>query len=374
MSFFDEGDDEPPRRTASEGRASRPRPRRPAARGERAPDHQTVMVRRGIALVLVLIVVFLVVFLISRAASSARLNSLRNYNSDVVQIAQDSDQNVGAPYFSTLSKAQGQSAATVQPQLDRLRQLADNDVSRAKGLSVPGEMSTAQGDLLLALQLREEAVTDAANQIPTALGGLNARTAFSRIAGDNAAIYASDVLFAQRVTPLVAQVLSDNNIQPPMLPTSRWLRDLNWLNTSVVAQRLRPGVAGTGTNGTALAPGTHGHKLDNVLVDGNVLNPPPSDNNITSGPNPTFVVQVQNSSQNQASDVKVMVSVTAQDKTITAFKVLPSTQPGNTYNVPVTVRGVALQVPAKISVVIDAVPGETNLANNSATFTAVFGS
>ena len=374
MSFFDEGDDEPPRRTASEGQAPRPRPRRPAPRGERAPDHQTIMVRRGIALVVVLVVVFLVVFLISRAASSARLNSLKNYNSDVIQIAQDSDQNVGAPYFSTLSRAQGQSAATVRPTLDQLSMRAENDVNRAKGLSVPGEMDTAQNDLVLALQLREEAVTDAADQIPTALGGLNARSAFQRIAGDNGAIYASDVLFAQRVTPLIGQVLSDNDIQPPALPTSRWVQDLNWLNTSVVAQRLRPGIAGTGTNGTALAPGTHGHKLGEVLVDGNVLNSPPSDNNITSGPNPTFVVQVDNDSQNQASDVRVSVSVTAQGKTITAFKVLPSTQPGNTYNVSITVRGVALQVPAKISVAIAPVPGETNTANNSGTFTAVFGS
>jgi len=86
------------------------------------------------------------------------------------------------------------------------------------------------------------------------------------------------------------------------------------------------------------------------------------------------VVQVDNDSQNQASDVRVSVSVTAQGKTITAFKVLPSTQPGNTYNVSITVRGVALQVPAKISVAIAPVPGETNTANNSGTFTAVFGS
>ena len=45
---------------------------------------------------------------------------------------------------------------------------------------------------------------------------------------------------------------------------------------------------------------------------------------------------------------------------------------GQSYTTPVQVRGVPLQVPASVTAYVVPVPGEKNIANNKATFTALF--
>jgi len=368
LSFFD--DDEPPATATHETRP--PRPRRPTAARTHAADHQTIMVRRGVVFGVGLILLFLVVLFVSSCESNARKNAVRDYNTDVVNIGRDS-QGVGDAYFATLSSAQGKSSAQLVPALDQIRSRAQQDVTNAQNLSVPGSLDGAQTNLLLALDFREEAVNDVANQIPVALGGLSdAGPALKKIAGDNEQILASDVIFQVRVSPLIAEQVASHDIQAAALPSSVWVRDLSWLQEGVVAARLT-GASGTGTNGTALAPGTHGHSLTSVAVAGNTLNPAPQVNNISGGANPTFAVALQNTGQNSQTGVQVQVSVTAEGQKRTTTKTIPLTKPGGTYTVPVQVQGVPLQVPASISVYVLPVPGEKNIANNKGTFTAVFG-
>lgn len=329
------------------------------------------MVRRGIAFGFGLILLFLVVLGISSCESSAHKNAVRDYNNDVVKIGSDS-QHTGDAYFAALSTAQGKSSAQVEPELDQIRTQAQQQVSTAKGLSVPSGLGGAQTNLLLALDLREEAVADVANQIPVALGGLNtAGAALKRIAGDNEQILASDVIFQVRVAPLIAQEVSSSGIAAAALPSSVWVRDLSWLQEGTVAARLT-GAAGTGTNGTALAPGTHGHSLVSVSVGGTTLNPAPQVNNISGGANPTFTVTFDNTGQNSQTGVGVQVSVTAEGQKRSALKTYPLTKPGGTYTEAVQVQGVPLQVPASVTVDVLPVPGEKNTANNKGTFTAVF--
>ncbi len=368
MSFFD--DDEPPAQETRQPRA--PRPRRPTTAGAHAADHQTIMVRRGVFFGVALIGLILVVLLISSCESSARHDALVSYNNDVVKIAQSS-QRVGDAFFSDLANAQGKSAAQVGPELDALSVQAKQDYDNANRLSPPGSLDVAQRALLLALDLRWEAVSDTASKIPVALGGLSdSGPALKAIAGDMERVLASDVLFQDRVTPLIAQELSANGISPAALPSSVWVHDLSWLQQGTVASRLT-GAAGTGTNGTALAPGTHGHSLDSVSVGGNTLMSGGSVNNISGGANPTFTVNLTNTGENNETGVTVQVSVTGQGQTRTASKVLPLTKPGQSYTVPVQVQGVPLQVPASVTAYVVPVPGEKNVANNKSTYTAVFG-
>jgi len=367
LSFFD--DDEPPATATHQPRP--PRPRRSTAAGAHAADQQTIMVRRGVAFGAGLILLFVVVLFVSSCESTARKNAVRTYNNNVVKIGNDSER-VGAAYFSTLSSAQGKSSAVVEPQLDQLHRQTQQDVSNAKGLNVPGSLGGAQSDLLLALDLREEAVGDVAREIPVALGGLSdAGPALKQIAGDNEALLASDVVFQVRVTPLIAEQLASHGIQAAAVPSSVWVRDLSWLQQGAVAGRLT-GATGTGTNGTTLAAGTHGHSLTSVSVGGNTLNPAPQVNNISGGANPTFSVAFQNTGQNSETDVGVQVSVTAEGQKRTTTKTIPLTKPGGTYTLPVQVQGVPLQVPASVFVYVLPVPGEQNIANNKGTFTAVF--
>ena len=73
-------------------------------------------------------------------------------------------------------------------------------------------MSGAQRDLLLALDFRTEGVAKVASLVRTALGG-QAKQASTLIAGDMEIFLASDVIYSQRVAPLIQQTLTSNGIQ-----------------------------------------------------------------------------------------------------------------------------------------------------------------
>ncbi len=72
-------------------------------------------------------------------------------------------------------------------------------------------MASAQRDLLLALDLRVEGMTKLAALLPTALGG-QAKQASTKIAGDMEIFLASDVIYSQRVAPLIQQTLAADGV------------------------------------------------------------------------------------------------------------------------------------------------------------------
>src|SRR5262249_42824565 len=137
--------------------------------------------------------------------------ALKSYNRSVSELARESDEQVAHPLFATLTNAAGKSALSVEEQVDQLRINAQNLANRAKGLSVPSEMTAAQRYLLLALDLRTEGLTKLAALLPTALGK-QGKQASAQIAGDMENFLASDVIYSQRVTPLIQQTLGSAGV------------------------------------------------------------------------------------------------------------------------------------------------------------------
>ena len=137
-------------------------------------------------------------------------------------------------------------------------------------------MKSAQPDLELLLSLRRDGVANVADQIQTALGGTaGAGTAVDEIAGQMQAFNASDVVYSQRVAPLILKGLKDDGIAASydgtageqVLPYADFLPDISWMSPDFVAQQLGAASASSSTTGTP-APGLHGHQLDSVSVGG----------------------------------------------------------------------------------------------------------
>ena len=116
-------------------------------------------------------------------------------------------------------------------------------------------MTGAQRDLLLALDFRAEGVAKVASLVRTALGG-QAKQASTLIAGDMEIFLASDVIYSQRVAPLIQQTLAANGIQGQSTAPSRFLPNLGWLEPTTVYARLTGQPAGSSTSERAVAPGT----------------------------------------------------------------------------------------------------------------------
>jgi hypothetical protein len=327
------------------------------------------MVRRRWAAGIAIALLIIIVLVISSCLKSEKQQSLKNYNHAVSEIARESDAQVSKPFFTALSGAAGKSAIDVQVQVNQLRVEAEKLASRAKGLSVPGEMKGAQQNLLLTMNFRVEGITKIAALLPAALGG-QGKQVDPRIAGDMQIFLASDVVYSQRVAPLIQQQLNANGIHQGTTGT-RFLPNLGWLEPSTVEARLG-GKSTTGTSG-AVAPGTHGSSLVSTSVGTTALQGEPTLNHIAGGSSPTFTVAVENTGENQETNVKVQVTVTAAGKTLSGSHVINSTQPGTKANVEIPISGVPLGVASKIQVNVEAVPGETNTENNKQTYLALFG-
>ena len=327
------------------------------------------MVRRRVAAGVAVVLLIVIILIVNGCLKSQKTQALKDYNRNVSLLAQESDEHVSRPLFSTLAGAGGKSALNVEVQIDQLRIQAQKIAERAKSLSVPGDMSAAQRDLLLALDLRVEGLTKVAALTPTALGG-QGKQASTLIAGDMELFLASDVIYSQRVVPLIKQTLANDGIRGLNTVPSRFLPNIGWLEpTSALAQ-----ISGQASS-AAQQPvtGNHGSALKGVSVGANKLEPEPTLNHISGGSSPTITVQVENSGEVPETNVKVDVTVTAGGKQFKASHAIEKTEPGKTLSVDIPVTGVPLGVASKIQVNIEGVPGENDLENNKNTYLAILG-
>jgi hypothetical protein len=370
LSFFD--DEEPPTtvRPALTQQQSRPRPRRPQRTGGPADvDHHAMMVRRRVAAAVGVVLLIVIVLLVNGCLKRGKQQALEGYNRGVGKIAQESQAQVARPLFATLAGAAGKSSLDVGSQVDQLRMQAQQQAEQAKSLSVPGEMTAAQRNFLLALDMRVEGLTKVANLVRTALGG-QAQQATASIAGAMEIFLASDIVYSQRVTPLIQQTLAANGISGQTAASSRFVPNLGWLQASTVQAKLT-GKSAPGTG--SVAPGAHGHSLKGVSVGTNTLAPSPTLNHVSGGANPTFTVIVENAGSNAETNVKVDVSVTSEGRTLNASHPINKTEPGGTSNVDIPVNGVTLGAASRVSVNIEPVAGETEVENNKGAYLVIFG-
>lgn len=382
MSFFDDGEDtaprpspRAPRRPAGERGSTgqrRPRPRRPAsAGGHSGYDQHTLMVRRRVAAGVAVVVLILIVLLINGCLKSQKQQSLKDYNRHVGEIASEFETQVGTPLFAALAGASGKSDLEAQSQVNNFEVEARKLAGRAKELSVPGEMAGAQRDLLLALDLRVEGLTKVAALLPAALGGQNKQQATTKIAGDMEMFLASDVIYSQRVAPLIQQTLAANGIQESTKPGG-FLPNLGWLEQSTVQARLTGQSSSSSSSSGAVQPGHHGSVLKGVSVGGTALETEPALNHVSGGGNQTFSVSVEDDGEFTESDVKVDLTVTAAGKEIKESHTISTTEPGKTAKAEIAVSGIPLGVAAKIEATVEPVPGETNHEGTKGTFVAIF--
>lgn len=325
------------------------------------------MVRRRVAAGIGVVLLIVIVFVVNSCLKSEQQQALRNYNHEVSQLALESDEQVTHPLFTTLTNASSKSALSVSEQLDQQRTLAQGLASRVKALSAPGEMSAAQRSLLLAFDLRVEALDKLANLVPTALGGKD-KQAFTLIAGTMEIFLTSDVLYSQRVAPLIQQTLASGGIHGLGTSPTHSLPNTGWLEPSTVTSRM------TGQSSSAqssTAPGHHGSALTGVSVGETALEPEPALNHIKATGNVTFTVNVQDAGEFTETNVKVDLTVTASGKQVTASKVIEKTEPGKTVNAAVPVIAIPSGA-GKIEAAVEPVPGETNHEGTKNTYLAIF--
>ena len=362
MSFLDEREQRPPRRTQ----------RRPPPRGP-GTDRQTLLVRRGFAVGAGVLVLVLLIFAIKGCRDSARQQSfkdfLRNANSLIDQSNQES-----RSLFGLLAKPGTQSPVNLGTQVNGYRGEAAQLVERAKSLDRPDELANGQRYLVETLELRRDGIAVVAQQLPTALGDVNQDQAAAQIAAGMQDFLASDVIYNQRAVPdLRDPTKKEGLLDQVTIPQSRFLLDLGWLSTTTVSDRMSRIRSGTGSSGT-IAPGLHGTGLGTVTVKpgGQTLTPGGAVQ-LKAVPNLSFDVQVIDQGQNDEKQVRVRLSITGAGKPIVVTQTIASITAGQTATASIPLAATPpTGLPVSIMVQILPVPGEKNVTNNKGTFAAVF--
>jgi hypothetical protein len=369
VSFFDEGD-EPTRVT----RQSRPRrggggseaaPRATARR----PERQTILVRQAVGAGVLVLLAIVIAVGVKGCVSNRKENALKEYNRNVTSVVSSSDREVGRAFFGLLNKGSGQ-AQDLQVQVNQLRLAADEDARRARNLDVPDAMKGAQRNLELALDFRAEALRRIAADLPTALGrGQPATLAIQRISGQMQKLLASDVVYNQRVAPLVKERLDDEGISGQRIANSQFMPSVAWLSPQYVAGQLN---AGATPQSSQPAPGLHGHGLTSVAVGDNTLQPSPVVNRVPATGQVAFHVTFANQGDNDERNVRVNVTVRGSGRTIGARKTVPQTKAGSTAEVDVPLSTTPPIGTATVDVSVSAVRGEQKTDNNKQRYTVIF--
>jgi hypothetical protein len=322
------------------------------------------------------IVLVIVIVLIAVGVHSCQVNAatsaLKDYSNNVSSVISRSDQ-TGADFFAILASSAGSSDATnLQTQINQTRVNAARELASAKGIDVPGSATTAQRYLVVALQMRVDAITNIGQQIQPALGTSTRKDAINAIAAEMARFYASDVLYKDYAVPQLVSALHGAGIaiggtSGQAINGHQIFPNIAWLNPSFIAAKLHVSLPTSHTGKPA--PGTHGHELNSVSVAGTTLQTG-STNSIPASPAPTFTLNFTNSGSNNETNVvcKVTVSgtgVTGQTTVAQTTAGQPATcqvplskaPPGGTYTVQAT---------------IEPVPGEKIISNNSLSFPVTF--
>ncbi len=371
MSFFD--DDEPTRVTSARRRPAAPRrPRAAADHAHAAPDRQTARTRQAVALGAGLLVLVLIVLGVNGCLNSRQERALKDYTRDVGAIISDSDSQVAKPFFELLS-AGGTSGNDLQVQVNQIRLTAEEDAKRARELSAPDEMSAAQQNLLLVLNLRQQALTRIAERLPRAQGrGQQAEQATADIAGQMQMFLASDVVYSQRTAPLIVQALDEAGIKGQSVPSSRSLPGYAWLAPATVASAIG-GAGGSSSGAGTPAPGSHGHGLVSVAIGGTTLQGEGATNKVSANPPVTVDVTFQNQGENDERGVVVSLKLTAPgQQTVTAKKTVNTTKAGEESRVAIPLTKVPSNAAATLTVTVAPVPGEQTTDNNSGEYTVFF--
>jgi hypothetical protein len=327
----------------------------------------------------VLLVVLLGLFVSSCRDSQAK-KGLRTYNSKVSGIAAESA-GTGKEFFALFNRGQP-AAQQLQPSINSFRVQAERTLQQAQALSVPSEMTPAQQSLLIALELRSDALASIAKDIRTALGdsGEQADGAIKRMAGQMSAFNASDVLYDARVIPFIKKALADKGITLQNVTRSPFLTTVDWLSTQYIAQKLDQqltsggsGNGGGGGKAQPTGPGLHGTGLNSTSVGTQTLQPGAS-NQITYQPGMVFSVAFTNMGDNDEFNVPVTLRIeSASSSPITVKTTVPSIAKGAKATAELKLnRTPPLNTSAVVRVTVAAVPGETKTDNNKSSYPALF--
>jgi hypothetical protein len=371
---FDFFEEEPATR---EAQAPQPRVRLPRRGGPSGGRRRVGGPPRGLTPFLrllgaVSILVVLLVFFglaIQSCASTSTHDQYSSYMDDASKIAKSSEDN-GAAVGKALTTP-GAKATTIAQQLDGIAQSEEQNLEAAKKLTPPGEIRPENLQLQESLQLRISGVQGMARTIERVASSSSITGDAATLADQASRLTASDVVWSDLFHDPAQAEMTAQGVKGVPVPTSQFVTDPSLVSEhemALVLQRLK----GTTTSG-GKPTGLHGSALDSTSAEpgGQTLSPD-TQNTVTASTDLAFKVTITDSGDAQEVGIKVTLTI-QQTPAIVKTLTIPVINPGEQKSVTFTNLGeVKFARSEQLQINVAAVPGETNLTNNRATYPVIF--
>jgi len=341
-------------------------PERPRRRGG-GPQRrrQQFLVRRLIGVGVGVAFLILIVIGIRGCLEARSDRALRNYDSDIASIMQQSEQS-GRDFFNLLNGS-GTTSSSLDAQQEVLRQRDTSQtlLDRADQVSTPSQMHDADTAVIQTLTLRRDALSSIAQNVTQATARTQTGNAVKAISDAMGSLYASDVLWTQIGKPEMEKVLNDEGVDAPPLPNGNFMpaNATDFLNQTTLVTKLNALTGQTATTG-----GTHGLSLESTSIGGTTLTPDSS--NTVPADSSEIDIQVTNSGDNDETGISV--NVTLGGASLTGQLQALSAGETGTVKIPLTSKP-ATGTDTTLQVVVSPVPGEQLTDNNQSTYTVIFG-
>lgn len=327
------------------------------------PDRQQVRTRQ-LTLIAGAIVVFILLVLAFKGCLDQRKErAFKNYASDLSAIVVESEQ-LSSDFFSALGGG-GDTGGDVgfESEVNGLRGTASSLAERAAGLDAPDELAGAQQQVALSFQLRSDAISTIADQIPNANGDQGSNKAIKQIAEQMKTFLASDVLYARAASAIDQELVDQEIVVDGGVPKSEFLptggKNPNYLDLAEVQALLSgagvsAGGSGGGAGGASCDPGddlSHGLGLLSVAASPSLAALTPDVANTVPSSDTELSATIQNQGEADETEIKLTVegdftatqsvpSLAAGEQTEVTIPLKPTPTAGDTGSVTVTVEPV----------------------------------
>lgn len=369
FDFFDE--EEPPSWEDLPERAPEPSRRGPRDRGPRfrAPSNLTPLLRLVGLIALAILVVVLLVVWVEGCTTDRKADRYSDYLAEIGVIGTNSAR-LGRNLATTLTTP-GLKQEDLDAKLRGFVQVAENQVRRAQSLRPPGRLFDANAGAIQALQYRANGVKGLQVSFSEITSETDPATAGAQLALSMQRLLASDVIWTDSFMAPARAALDAEGVAGVEVPQSQFVAAPEIATASALAaiwQRIQ----GASTGGTPT--GLHGTGISYVkALPGGQLLSTTTETTIKVTDQLAFEVGVEDTGDAQEVQIVVTLTIPKQPEPIVRKQTIPIIDPGEIKAVTFQV-GTLVPFGERISVRVDVdpVPGETNLANNSAEYPVIF--
>jgi hypothetical protein len=349
------------------GDGERPRGPRPGG-----PATGFVPLARLVGLIAIAIVVVVgLVFWVGSCQGKSKHDEYASYARQVQAIS-SADKKLGVEFGNELISP-GLKASDLETKLAGYAQQERQELAQAQQIRAPGPLRATHQRLLDAIQLRYQGLAGLGNALAAAGSSKNSSDTVTALTAQGQLLTSSDVVWEHLYRQPATDTLQQQGVTGVVIPKSQFLSNPDLVSArafTILQQRL----SGATTGGTP--SGKHGDGLVGVHVS-------PQGSDLSTSTATTikvsadldFRVTAENSGDFPEVNVPVTLTIDAGGKPIVRTEHITAIQPTEQTTVDFTnfdLPPSAFGQRATITVKVGKVPGETNLSNNSATYTVFF--